>query len=257
VVTIRRVFDYTANNVRPVSAKEVKLVDEQGNQEILEQFTLGYYEMTFDENHPFVKMQNGDRYQLQITTFDGRSYETNFEPLLKAPEIENIDVSVFKKNVVDGMGNNRVEDYFLFTVSSNLDDSASGEKARVRYEMERTFKISDTPMDPLVEPKTCYISGNVAVSRINIIDGNQLSSGIVSDIVYPKTEGSDLRSVVSIKTDIDTNGAESGSPLIDMLGEVVGIYTADGESPVVYTPNTIVKEQLEEILSSRDIGRAE
>jgi S1-C subfamily serine protease len=86
-----------------------------------------------------------------------------------------------------------------------------------------------------------------SVAMLGGKERNAVSIGIVSDFI----EG-DIDGVETIKTSVNAQPAILGAPLIDLFGEVLGIYTADGStvSGISYTANNVVKEQLDEIFAT-------
>lgn len=83
-----------------------------------------------------------------------------------------------------------------------------------------------------------------------------VDTGIVSDIVLIASEGGEGEYISNIKTNIADGGVLLGAPLVDLFGEVVGFYTKDsgGGVQAVYTPNSVVKEQLEEVLATNNVA---
>ncbi len=81
-----------------------------------------------------------------------------------------------------------------------------------------------------------------------------VDTGIVSDLVLvDPTDAENNKSTISkIKTNIDDKGVLFGAPLVDFSGEVVGFYTKNSGDGVraVYTPNTVIKDQLKEVLAA-------
>jgi len=102
--------------------------------------------------------------------------------------------------------------------------------------------FSDTPSLQLGE-SVLTLSGK---SRTIVV------TGIVSDLVLVTSESGEGEYVSGIKTNIDDDSVLFGAPLVDLFGEVIGFYTKDsgGEEKAIYTPNTVVKEQLEEVLAA-------
>ncbi len=81
-------------------------------------------------------------------------------------------------------------------------------------------------------------------------DQPTVATGIISSLVYDDTN-TELR---SISTNISSVGAIPGASLVDLLGEVVGIYTTGGgvsSEGAFYSPNTSVKKQLSEVFATQ------
>ncbi len=178
MVRIGRIFNFTAAGRQDVNVRTVFLLDDADNSVELEGFASGHYALSIPKDHPTMKIEVGRTYRLRISTFDGQELVSIAEPLLEVPDAGQVDVRSFKKDVVDNLGKFRQADFFEFSISSPTGLTADGKNARLRYVLEQTYKVTDTPNKTFDDSsKVCYITNMIAADRVNVIDGNELTGG--------------------------------------------------------------------------------
>jgi hypothetical protein len=85
-------------------------------------------------------------------------------------------------------------------------------------------------------------------------DRTVVGEGIISEIVYMGSAAAEEKqNITSFVTSIPSEKAAPGAPLVDLLGEVLGIYLTGGGQAggIVYVSNVGIKAQLEEVLETQ------
>ncbi len=174
LISITRIFDFTANSRKPVNVREVFLFDDQDNRiEIPERLT-GVYELDLDRS--VFPVEVGRSYGITIATQDGRQLRSALDPLLAVPKAESISLVETTREVTNSIGEPEDVPYFEFSVETPAGSSEPGKKARLQWEFERTYKLTDSPQIVAPgEPKTCFITEAVEVQDISILDVNLLT----------------------------------------------------------------------------------
>ncbi|MFY8036648.1 MAG: DUF4249 family protein [Cyclobacteriaceae bacterium] len=153
-IQVRRSFPVSESNwyEAPVAVKQMLLIDNDGNEEVLKEKKVGFYET--DENFRGV---NGKSYRLRVEFFDGKIYESVADTL---PTISKLD-TIYSRyrtftNVTGGF-----EFYFdvFFNTRSSLEKNFY-----FFWNFSATFKINTNPELELEEnPK-----GSTPCSYIDI-----------------------------------------------------------------------------------------
>lgn len=183
-ITITRLFDFTANSLQPVNVREVLLLDEQDQSVTLPEKEPGNYAVTIDTNQSF-KVEPGQSYRLQVTTFDNRKIISRPEPLLATPEPGNVGVTLLKKDRLNDDGQIVQDDHLSFTINTPITQSTDGKAARYLWDLEQTFRLTDSPDRVIENGKTCYITQTIDVTGVRVLDGNQYpGSSEVAALLY-------------------------------------------------------------------------
>lgn len=185
-VTISRIFDFTSNSSKPVNVREVTILNDAGQSLPLEEISLGYYEIRIQKGDDRFSVDLGMTFQLRVVTFDGEELLSRPEPLISVAEAGPITVATVEKKVEDRLGKFVNEDYFAFLIDVPVESSSDGEAGRFLWSFEEAWKLTDTPILPMIDPKTCYITESANVSGIVAFDGNTVDG--VSSISIPLYE---------------------------------------------------------------------
>ncbi len=180
IITMRvsQLFDFTAASLQPVNVREHFLVDEEGNKFELDELGNGLYQGILDDSSPIV-VDYGRSYKLQVSTFDNRRYETTFETLYPVPKAEEIQTKMVVKDVVNLQGEYETREELQFLITTPVKNQSGN--AGVLWELERTFKVTDTPVQSRVLPKSCYITETIGKGDIKVIDPTEVVSDKVVD----------------------------------------------------------------------------
>ncbi|MDH3648790.1 MAG: DUF4249 domain-containing protein [Saprospiraceae bacterium] len=184
-VSLTRIFDFTANSRKPVNVRDVFLIDDIGNRVEIPEKSPGVYETTLPPD--LIPVEVGNAYGINIFTQDGRELLSTLDPLLAVPEPTKITLEPVEVEVSNAIGEPSVEDFFRFILHTSANSSEPGRKARLQWQIERTYKLTDSPMPPpAVDPKTCFITEAADVFSISILDANTLID--VSEVIVPVYE---------------------------------------------------------------------
>ncbi len=179
-ISINRLFDFTSAGRQQINVRSVVLRDDQGAEiEIPQLGEIGYYEAAISKAQ-FAVVENRS-YQIEVNTFDGRTIMSSFEKIPEGPKIEKLSSSIVKKEIPDGRGGLVNEDFVRFGVHTPLQTSESGDKSYLRWQMERTYQLTDGSIFSSADPKTCYITQQTDVSNLAILDPYTLTSDRIDD----------------------------------------------------------------------------
>lgn len=193
-VTLRKVFDFTISP-RFLSALEVVVIDEAGQELELKSKKIGRYTVEIPESHPFFKVEYGSNYKIRVQTSDNRIYESDFDapspvpiPTKLVKELTTIDI----RNLV---GDIEIDTQLTFFIDTPLKVTGSSENSRLLWEVEGIVKITDTPnaggrcrikKDP--ESKSCYVgtppSRNYLTFNGKAVNGDSISRFILNETTF-------------------------------------------------------------------------
>ena len=177
LVTVTRLFEFTPEGRKIVNVRSVVLSDEAGNSVELEQISTGTYYGEFLPGDPALSIESGKSYKIDVATFDGKNYESALEPMLEVPSVRNIKVEPIQLEVVaqEGGEERELRDFLRFFIDTDLETGSSARKSSLRWEVLRTYQITDLPTAFNGEPKVCYITEVPDVSLVTTFEGE--SSG--------------------------------------------------------------------------------
>ena len=173
-----RLFDFSAESRFELNLKEVIFMDDMGNEMILDDIAPGTYNTEIKDDDP-IKIEVGRQYKLQVTTFDNRIYESSLDVLKPNVVPTSMSMGVVEELETNPVGNQIPVDRLEIYIDSKFDQNDQG----VFWEIENTYKLTDTPVDLGVVMKTCYITQTATATSIPVLDLNNLLSGEVKDFV--------------------------------------------------------------------------
>lgn len=175
---VSQLFDFTATSRQPVNVREHFLVDDEGNRVELIELGNGSYEYVLDESSP-IQVDFGKSYKLEVATFDNRRYESTMETLFPVPEPESMDFTVVTRNIITGQGENATREEVQFSITTPVRTDAG--TAGVLWELQRSWKVTDSPVAFDVLPKTCYVTETVGKDDIKLVNPDDIISDEVID----------------------------------------------------------------------------
>lgn len=187
-VSLSRLFNFTAEGRRPVNARSVTLFDEANNTVELDDSGLGNYFLSIPANDPNFQVSLGNAYGIKVVTFDGRTFESTLETANPVPRMESVTYQLVEREVINAAGTLNNVSILQYRVNTPLSVAEASENVRLGWEFLHTYKVNDTPISPNVEQKTCYISENLNVTDIKVIDASVLTADRIND--YPLYETS-------------------------------------------------------------------
>jgi len=180
-VLISELFNFNSNTLKPVNAKLVEIIDENGVSIRIPEAGLGRYRMDIPDDYPDFSVEFGKSYQLHVETRDGREYITNYEPLYEVPKPDSLTLNVFTASVRDSDGSLTTKEKLRVAVYTTTDVPGMEERARLKWGVERTYRVTDSPPSTFDSVKVCYLTENVVGTNLQVVDGNESTSGRVDD----------------------------------------------------------------------------
>lgn len=189
-VTVRKIFDFS-ENARLINVKAVTLTDESGNSLDLDSRQEGVFIEEIADDNPDIQIDYGKSYKIKVETFDNRVFESSLEDLLPVTTPTDLNVNMITKEGVDGLGNIVNRDFLAFTIDTPISLSEEGDNIKLLWELEATYKLSDTPENysnrscwPIRinnrTNKTCYITSS-PVSNFVPLDGPAISGNNIQN----------------------------------------------------------------------------
>lgn len=179
-VTLKEVFDF-ANFPKFLSASEVLIIDEAGNQLELETRRQGFYYLTILDDHPFFKVETGKKYKIRVSGLRNKIFESNWEKLLPVPIPEKLRTDNVSTEVTDRFGIVRVFNELGYFIDTPLKAPNATQNSRLLWELEGLFKLTDTPSvgkcfdGEAPAPKACYIRDSPIQNYVTF-DGTKSSA---------------------------------------------------------------------------------
>ncbi len=181
-VGVLKIFDFTASQ-RFIDVKSVKIIDEAGLELLLPQAGEGNYYIEVLDGDPNFQIDFGKSYKLEVVTFANQIIESSYEPLLPVPKADSLTARMITENIEIFTGEIQPFDRIEFSLNTPLAVPGEEEKARLLWEFQETYEITDAPMDFGQEPKTCYITQTVGINDIQVLNANEIGTVYLSN--YP------------------------------------------------------------------------
>ncbi len=117
----------------------------------------------------------GQTYNIEITLFDGRSYESTPEKMPETSSLDSVYYEIVGETITDAEGVFTKENLVKVYANSTLTKPTT---TFLKWNVEETFILSPTDFpDPFnVTPPPCYISQNADPQRIVLYDGSSITS---------------------------------------------------------------------------------
>jgi hypothetical protein len=181
-VRVTKLFDFTSNGREAVTVRYVRLTDEEGNEVELELGNeIGDYQLTIPVNDPRINIAPGKFYQIEVSTFDGRVFQSEPEQLIPVPEPQNLTA---RRTIVESIRDDGTidEDEFIEFLISTPTNNGVEEPTFLRWVTERTFRTTDEGLtEPPSDPKTCYVTESTLVNNVPSASGQNFA-GQINDL---------------------------------------------------------------------------
>ncbi|MEL6720985.1 MAG: DUF4249 family protein [Bacteroidota bacterium] len=175
VVYVSRVFNFDLTSRTPFNARSVDLMDEEGNKMNIISTQDGVHRHTFSPADP-VQVEEGKKYSIRVSTFDGRTYESGFEEILPLPEKGKMRAISSGVTILNDRGQQEELPAVRFLLDTPVKMKGRAQNARLLFTPERTFKITDNLQT------VCYVTGNTNINDLFVLDGTIFESDTVRDI---------------------------------------------------------------------------
>lgn len=233
---VSRLFDFSADSRLALNVKDVIFRDDQGNSMTLEPVNQGEYNTIIDAASP-VQLEVGRSYGLELSTFDGRSYTSELDILTENNSVQDVSFGLAEEFVENTIGDlesvNRLETF----VDTELADGSNG----LLWELQSTYRLTDSPINGS-DPKTCYITTNVTVNKLPVINLDNLTSGLLQKqslvrqpIDFRMAQGMNLRIRQFSLSEAAAKYWESSSIIVEREGDLfddpVGLIPSNFSNP--------------------------
>lgn len=175
-VSISSLFTFNAISQRRVSAKLVEVLDETGRALEVPELGQGLYGIEIPDNYPDFSIEFGKSYQLHVVTRDDREYFTSYEPLNEVIKPDSLSLEIVEVQVLDADGMITSKDKLRVSVSTSTYSVELDQPARLKWDVERTYRVTDSSPFPVVPLKTCYLTEQVVGSNLRVFDANESTS---------------------------------------------------------------------------------
>lgn len=176
----------SGNQPRPIGGAKVVLHDDLGHAIDLISNYDGKYYRAFDRNAPAFPVQPGRQYRLVASLPDGRVFESEWESLLDPAPADSLRAEIVVREFINADNVPVPIPTVQFYLDAGLKAPGSAVPARLRWEIDQSYKITDTPKNPDIAPKTCFSVRKLFKDNVLIIDGNSISQDRLQG--YPLVE---------------------------------------------------------------------
>lgn len=224
----KRVFQGVTNAV-------ITAFDDTGLNEPYKEIGDGLYELP----GLILKGQVGRSYYITISLPNGGSYQSIPEEIFPSVAIDRVRYDVEIRPVTIDQ-NKRVDRAVLnvYCESSLLDDPST---VYLRYKVDHSFLVSELLCSPLQPLQNCYVSRNVQMNGITLLDGSRLGEGAQvsrevasvevdhafgeAAVFYVRQQSLSIRSYdywFSINQIINNVGSVFDAPPAGVVGNIIG-----------------------------------
>ncbi len=180
---IQRVFAFNGDNSTGVNASSVRLMNSAGQSLEIDRLADGLYVASLDPNDPNFEIDFEQTYSIEVRLFDGETYASRPEPMIRVPEMDSIS---FAKTTIltpnpDDEGDPNPVDFVAFSINTPIRVPGTSEASRLRWDMERTYKITERPTFGQ-ERKTCYITNAQGIFQPVNFDATGQDLDYLSDL---------------------------------------------------------------------------
>ena len=180
-VYLDRVFNFEISSLSVLRARLVELIDEEGNKIEVPSRQDGIHYYRFSPSTDPIKIEFGQRYKIRVALFDGQVFESEFEEMIRPVGKGKISVREGVETRVDINGDFRDVVLANFFIDAPLQIKENGTVARLQWIPQRTFKVTDSMFVPDFISKVCYITNNIDVTSIFLLDGSLIESDSVRE----------------------------------------------------------------------------
>lgn len=188
-IQIEEVFSF-ASVPRLIDAKQVEIIDSEGNSLPLDSKKQGIYTLEISENNAF-EVAYGKGYQIRIELNNNEVYESALDtlyPIFAPKEIRTVREEISTLNNAGGVDSLELLKFIVDTDFPIFNDK----KVNLLWEFESVYKQSDSPAfytrcardcqptNRANEPKTCYVNIN-PIENYKVLGTSSLSGNSVSN----------------------------------------------------------------------------
>ena len=180
-VLLGRLFDFSADSRQLLNVRKVVLIDEIGTELEVELTSNGFYTTPLDSSSA-IQACIGCSYKLRATTFDDRTYESSFDAIHENMAPSSLDLSIIQDFQINPIGNRVLVDLIQISINTQIHENSAG----LYFELENTYKLTDTPIFPNIEMKTCYLRKPANNTVLPVISKEELVRQELSNDIYKR-----------------------------------------------------------------------
>jgi len=167
-VTVQKLFDFTFTGESFINAKEVFLINQNGEKIEIPLKRQGNYKLQIDDTFDF-EINIGSFYGLEVTLLDGQSFKSDLAELIPVPRIERVEQRLVDKEIINAENQIVVKPRVEYRVTTPLIAEENNKRTNIKWDFERIYKQSETDFK-----KSCYVSGFADADLIQLysIKGN-------------------------------------------------------------------------------------
>ena len=179
---VRLLFSFTQESRARINTKDAILTDESGNQMIIKPRGQGLYIYQFKDDDP-IKITEGKSYKVSLQTFDGRTFESELEPLSQPTKVESLKVKKIEKELVFIPDQSIILDTIMrYSLDTKLVPPGSDERIFLRWQVQQIAKVTDSPIDGSPS-QVCYVTNALDVITTKIFNGPAQKADRLDDYV--------------------------------------------------------------------------
>jgi len=153
-----------------VGAK-ITLFDDIGNREDFHDLGQGKYHLAGEQ----MNIKIGRSFYIEIITQNGQKYISDPEVVIPAPSIDSLTFDFSIEEIVER--ENQVLERSFFNLSVNGEIPETNLNTFLKWDVEHVYQVAEIVCSPLVAPKTCYVSRDVNLNRVTLLNGKDYSIG--------------------------------------------------------------------------------
>lgn len=114
-------------------------------------------------------------FQLFVALPDGKTFQSDPEPLPPMPKAEKIDVEVYSEDVRNELGNIVEQEFLELKITTPL-RTGNAEKSFLRWNMTGVYSFLEAPppeSNPFEPQNTCYIDHDLSKNKILLFNGRE------------------------------------------------------------------------------------
>lgn len=159
----------------PVNDAQVFLINEQGEGVSVPLQFEGIYRLTIPDNGAGIYIEEGQSYQLQINTVEGKTYTSSFEKLNPVPKASGLSYELETREDINDNDDIVDQTFIRFFINTPLNADNSTEKAVLKWDMTGTYRFVESLDEGQNIPsqKSCYVSEILQRERPVVFNGNE------------------------------------------------------------------------------------
>ncbi len=174
-VTVNQVDNFSGFSTPiPVNDAQVFLLNEQGEGISVPLQFEGIYRLSIPANSSSISIEEGQSYQLQINTVEGKTYTSSFEKLNPVPKASGLSYELETREDINDNEDIVDQTFIRFFINTPLTAESGDNKAVLKWDMTGTYRFVESLDEGQNIPtqKSCYVSEILQRERPVVFNGN-------------------------------------------------------------------------------------